>query len=50
LNFVKNFEKTIEDRYATHLKYGGEKIGKSDGKDFDTSLDFSRFIHDPEYR
>ena len=50
LNFVKNFEKTIEDRYSTYLKYGGEKIGKSDGKDFDTSLDFSRFIHDPEYR
>lgn len=45
LNFVKNFENAIEDRYATYLKYGGKPISN-----FDRTLDFSRFIHDPEYR
>lgn len=45
LNFVKNFENAIEDRYATYLKYGGKAISN-----FDRSLDFSRFIHDSEYR
>ena len=45
LNFVKNFENAIEDRYNTYLKYGGKAISN-----FDRSLDFSRFIHDPEYR
>ena len=45
LNFVKNFENAIEDRYTTYLKYGGKAISN-----FDRSLDFSRFIHDPEYR
>lgn len=45
LNFVKNFENAIEDRYKTYLKYGGKTISN-----FDKTLDFSRFIHDPEYR
>ena len=45
LNFVKNFENAIADRYTTYLKYGGKSISN-----FDTSLDFSRFIYDPEYR
>lgn len=45
LNFVKNFENAIEDRYATYLKYSGKAISN-----FDRSLDFSRFIHDSEYR
>lgn len=49
LNFVKNFENSIKDRYSTYLKYGGKEI-KINGKDLDTSLDFSYFIHDPEYR
>jgi hypothetical protein len=42
---VKNFENAIEDRYNTYLKYGGKTISN-----FDRSLDFSRFIHDSEYR